>query len=145
MSGVAGAHRFIDLMTENQNTEGQPGLAKAALFGLCPACNARSLFQSNNILNVAFANRCRKCGLDYSNFNVGDGPAALLMIPVTAVVITLAIWLHMIIALPFWMQVIIWIPITSLITLASIRVVKAALLILEYRRNAGEAKRGDSE
>jgi uncharacterized protein (DUF983 family) len=51
----------------------------------------------------------------------------------------------MIAAVPFWLQVLIWVPITSLITLSSIRCIKAALLILEHRRNAGEASGGDTQ
>ncbi len=139
MFGAAGARRSIDLTRSNQDLEGQPGLAKAALFGLCPRCHARSLFQSNNILSVPFADHCSACGFDFSASNVGDGPAALLMIPVAAIIIALAMWLHNIVTLPFWVHVLIWVPATTLLTLASIRIVKAALLILEYRRSAGEA------
>jgi uncharacterized protein (DUF983 family) len=61
------------------------------------------------------------------------------MIPVAAIIIALAMWLHNIVTLPFWVHVLIWVPATTLLTLASIRIVKAALLILEYRRSAGEA------
>ena len=53
-------------------SKGQPGIAEAALFGLCPRCGGRTLFAGW----TRFAHRCRGCGLDLAAFNVGDGPAA---------------------------------------------------------------------
>ena len=48
---------------------------KSALAGDCPRCGARTLFRSW----LGFADRCRACGLDFTSFNVGDGPAAFLI------------------------------------------------------------------
>ena len=62
------------------DTEGQPGIASAALFGLCPKCGSRTLFGGV----AQFAPRCRVCGLDFSSFNVGDGPAAFLTLIIGA-------------------------------------------------------------
>ncbi|MFC4291463.1 DUF983 domain-containing protein [Sphingorhabdus arenilitoris] len=126
-------------MDTSSNEKGQPGLAKAALFGLCPKCHAPSLFDSRNLLHVRFAGKCGQCGLDYTGFNVGDGPAALLIIPIAALIITLALWLDIAANPPFWLQVVIWVPVTTIITFISIRIIKAGLLIIEYRRDAREA------
>jgi len=127
-------------MTKNDIPEGQPSLAKAALFGLCPVCSAKTMFEGASALHIRFSKRCDSCGLDYSGFNVGDGPAALLIIPVTSLVIILAIWLDIAVNPPFWIHVIIWIPVTTIVTFASIRFIKAAL----HRRSAGEARGDDS-
>ena len=59
----------------------------AALRGDCPRCGERTLFESW----VAFAPRCRACGLDFSAFNVGDGPAAFLILIVGAILTAAAI------------------------------------------------------
>ena len=96
------------------------------------------MFTDQNPLRMRFASKCDNCGLDYSAFNVGDGPAALLIIPITTLIIIMAIWLDMAADPPFWAQVIIWVPVTTVITFASIRITKAALLILEHRRGARE-------
>ena len=48
-----------------------PGIAEVALKGLCPRCGQPLLFAGW----VKFADRCSGCGLDFSRFNVGDGPA----------------------------------------------------------------------
>lgn len=126
-------------MPENKITEGQPGIAKAALFGLCPQCGAKTMFAGP----ARFADRCANCGLDYSGFNVGDGPAALLTMFIGALIIVLAIITDIAVRPPFWVHVIIWVPVTAAMTLISLRVAKGALLVAEYRNRAREAGRGD--
>lgn len=121
-------------MTNNKIPEGQPGIAKAALFGLCPRCGAKTLFSGS----AKFADRCGSCGLDYSRFNVGDGPAAFLTMGVGAIIIILAILLDIATRPPFWVHVIIWVPVTAALTLFLLRFAKGALLASEYRNRAGE-------
>ncbi len=52
------------------------GPAGQWLAGLCPRCEKGRLFAGP----VRFADRCGECGLDYRQFNVGDGPAAFLIL-----------------------------------------------------------------
>ena len=66
-----------------------PSLLAAAFQGLCPNCGARTLFAGL----ASFAPKCRACGLDFSTFNVGDGPAAFLILIVGAIVAVGAILL----------------------------------------------------
>jgi uncharacterized protein (DUF983 family) len=126
-------------MLEPKIHEGQPGIAKAALFGLCPQCGAKTLYAGP----ARFAERCRNCGLDYSAFNVGDGPAALLTLVIGAVIIILALMLDTAVRPPFWVHVIIWVPVTAAMTVYSLRVSKAALLAAEHYNLAKEAGRDD--
>jgi uncharacterized protein (DUF983 family) len=123
-------------VTETKHIEGQPGIAKAALLGLCPQCGTKSLFTNP----VHFAERCEDCGLDYSAFNVGDGPAALLTLVIGALIIIMAILLDVAARPPFWVHVIIWVPLTVLMVVLSLRVAKGALLVSEYRNQAGEGQ-----
>ena len=123
-------------MPDSENSIGRPGIAKAALFGLCPECSAKTLFAGN----ARFADRCGNCGLDFSSFNVGDGPAALLTMAIGALVIVLAIIVEAAFRPPFWFHVIIWVPFTVAVTVASLRGAKGALLALEYRNRAGESR-----
>lgn len=119
-----------------QRHEGQPDTASAALFGLCPRCGVRSLFDGV----ARFAPRCRACGLDYAQFNVGDGPAAFLTLIVGAVVAGLAIWLQLSVSPPFWVHALLWVPLTTALVIGGLRVAKAWLLGAEYRRRAGEGR-----
>lgn len=124
---------------ETPDTKGQPGMAEAALFGLCPQCGAKGLFAGT----TTFASKCNSCGLDYSRFNVGDGPAAFLTLIIGAVVVGLAFWVEVKFAPPLWLHAVLWIPFVVGATLWGLRVSKAALLGAEYRRSAGEAGGGD--
>lgn len=119
--------------------QGQPGIASAALFGLCPRCGARGLFAGL----AQFASRCRACGLDLSRFNVGDGPAAFLTLIIGAAITGLAIWLHIAFGPPFWVHIVLWVPLTAAAVIWGLRAGKAALLAAEFQRNAGEVRLGD--
>ena len=124
-------------MTEpDQKSEGQPGLVPAALFGLCPKCGSRTLFDGV----AQFAPRCRVCSLDFSSFNVGDGPAAFLTFLIGGLVTGLAIWLELAWHPPFWLHALLWIPFTSIAVIWGLRAGKAALLAAEFQRQAGEGQ-----
>ena len=120
--------------------EGAPapgGFAAKLPFGACPRCRARTLFDGV----IAFAPKCRACGLDFARFNVGDGPAAFLTLGIGTVVCALAIWLQLAAEPPFWVHIVLWVPLTTLAVIAGLRFAKAKLLTAEYRRSAGEARR----
>jgi len=119
-----------------EQTKGQPGIAEAALFGLCPRCGAKTLFAGW----TRFADRCRACGLDLTTFNVGDGPAAFLTMIVGAVVVLLAVWLQLSVGPPWWVHVLLWGPLTTAGVILGLRVAKAALLQSEYHNRAGEGR-----
>ena len=123
-------------MTDLQpQTKGQLSLGEAALFGLCPRCGGKTLFAGP----VRFADRCRACALDYTSFNVGDGPAAFLTLLVGGLITGLALWLQVSVDPPFWVHVILWVPLTVVAVILGLRAAKAALLYMEYARGAGEA------
>ncbi|HEX7656653.1 MAG TPA: DUF983 domain-containing protein, partial [Sphingomonas sp.] len=85
------------------------------------------------------------CGLDYSSFNVGDGPAALLTLVLGAIIVAAAVALQLAASPPLWVQLAIWIPVTALAVVLALRVAKGALLALEYRNAAREGRIKESE
>ena len=113
-----------------------PETASAALRGLCPQCGAGGLFSSA----VRFSDRCAQCHLDFAQFNVGDGPAAFLILIVGAIISALAITVELKFDPPFWVHPLLWIPLTLALVLGLLRIAKAALLVLEYRNRAREGK-----
>ena len=116
-----------------------PTIVAAALFGLCPRCGARTLFDGV----AQFAPKCRACGLDFAKFNVGDGPAAFLTLIIGALVVGLAVWVEVKFAPPFWVHVVLWVPFTTTAVVWGLRAAKGALLAAEYQRDAGESGRED--
>ncbi len=107
-----------------------------AMKGSCPQCGARTLFDGM----ISFAPKCRACGLDFSAFNVGDGPAAFLTLIVGALVVLGAVSLELAAGPPFWVHILIWPAVTLGLVIGGLRVGKAALLISEYRNAAREGK-----
>jgi uncharacterized protein (DUF983 family) len=114
----------------------EPSPAAVALRGLCPRCAAKTLFKGL----ASFAPKCRACGLDFAGFNVGDGPAAFLILIVGALVTGLAIALELSAEPPFWVHAILWLPLTAALVVGSLRFAKGLLLALEYRHRAQEGR-----
>ncbi len=115
-------------------TNGQPGIPRAAFFGLCPRCGAKGLFAGP----ADFAPRCAACGLDFASFNVGDGPAAFLTLIVGALIVLLALWMHFALLAPMWVMALVLVPLTSAMVVGGLRLAKAALLATEFQRRASE-------
>ena len=114
----------------------RPGLIDAGLKGLCPRCASPTLFAGW----VRFAPRCGACDLDFSAFNVGDGPAAFLTLLIGTLITTLAVVLELAVEPPFWVHVIIWLPLTVAAVFGTLRIAKAMLLAAEYRNGAREGR-----
>ncbi|WP_324806355.1 DUF983 domain-containing protein [Sphingomonas sp. LY29] len=121
---VTGAHPFV-----------KPSLAAATLRGLCPRCGARTLFDGF----VKLTPKCRNCGLDVSAYNVGDGPAAFLILIVGTIVAVSAIVVDQAAGPPWWAHLV-WIPIGLGLTLGGLRLGKAALLYQEVSHQAREGR-----
>ena len=73
-----------------------------------------------------------------SQFNVGDGAASFLILIVGAIVTGLAMWLELTRAPPWYIHVLLWLPLTVVLSLALMRLVKGLLLALEFRHSARE-------
>ena len=133
MSGVAGARR---------STAHNPAVAVdllsplgSAARGACPRCGSESLFEGA----VRFAGQCRTCGLDFTAFNVGDGPAAFLILIVGAILTVAAITVDLSVSPPLWVHLV-WAPLGLALTLGGLRLAKALLLAQEYRMRAREGR-----
>jgi uncharacterized protein (DUF983 family) len=124
-------------MTQQQEAgAGLAGLLRASLAGRCPRCGNGPLFDGW----VRFAPRCRACGLDLATFNVGDGPAAFLILIVGGLVTALALFVQLAASPPFWVHILLWVPLSTVLVVLCLRASKAALLILEYRNHAREGR-----
>ena len=121
-------------MTQEAKAEGTSSL-QSALIGACPRCGARTLFSGW----VKFADRCRACGLDYSSFNVGDGPAAFLIFIVGTITVVSALVVDGAFSPPWWVHLI-WVPVAAALTIGGLRISKAWLLAQEYEHRAREGR-----
>jgi uncharacterized protein (DUF983 family) len=105
------------------------------LAGNCPRCGSHSLFSGW----LTFAERCRACGLQFSSFNVGDGPAAFLIFIVGTIVVVAALVVDGAFSPPWWVHLV-WVPVTAALTISGLRVSKAWLLAQEYKHRAREGR-----
>ncbi len=115
---------------------GAPAPFDCGVRGLCPRCAAPTLFRGF----VAFADRCTACDLDFTQFNVGDGPAAFLTTGIGTIITILAIWLELAVGPPWWVHVVLWLPLTVVGVVGSLRIAKGMLLALEFRNAAREGR-----
>jgi uncharacterized protein (DUF983 family) len=106
-----------------------------ALAGNCPRCGAHTLFAGW----VSFAPKCRSCVLDFSSFNVGNGPAAFLIFIVGAITVVAALIVDSAFSPPWWVHLV-WIPVAAALTIGGLRVAKAWLLAQEYKHRAREGR-----
>ena len=88
---------------------------------------------------MRFAAQCRACGLDSTGFNVGDGPAAFLILIVGAILTVLAIAVDLSVSPPWWVHLV-WLPVGLALTLGGLRIAKAWLAALEYAHRAREGQ-----
>jgi uncharacterized protein (DUF983 family) len=113
----------------------EPSPLSVAYPGACPRCGQRTLFAGW----VRFADQCRACGLDYREFNVGDGPAAFLILVVGAILTVLAVVADQAWSPSWWVHAV-WLPVGLALTLGGLRLAKGLLLAQEYRHRAREGR-----
>ncbi|HEY4943031.1 MAG TPA: DUF983 domain-containing protein [Rhizomicrobium sp.] len=113
-----------------------PGVASASLLGRCPRCGQGRLF--DGYLGIAPA--CTVCGQDFKSFDIGDGAAALVILVVGAIVCGLALWTEFTFHPALWVHVVLWAPLITILTFAFLRLIKSALLVLQYKHKAGEGR-----
>ena len=112
-----------------------PTLVEASLRGLCPRCGSRALFAGV----ARFADRCRNCQLDFKSSDVGGGPEVFLILIVGTIVAVGAIMLDLRYSPPWWVHLV-WIPVAAGLTIAGLRLAKAALLYQSFHHKAGEGR-----
>lgn len=111
-----------------------PAWWQSALWCRCPRCGQGSLYQGL----LAIRATCPSCGLDLRGNDTGDGPAALVIMALGVIVVGLAFWVEFRFEPPLWLHALLWPPVTLALALPMIRILKAALVALQYRHRASE-------
>ena len=76
-------------------------------------------------------------------FDVGDGAAVFVILIVGAIVCGAALWVEFTFQPPLWVHAVLWMPLIVLLTFIFLRLIKSALLVLQYKHQAGEGKIAD--
>jgi uncharacterized protein (DUF983 family) len=110
-------------------------LPRVALLGRCPRCGRGPLF--SGLLDIR--DRCPACGLDLRAHDAGDGPAVAGVFVVGALAVIAALMVDLRYQPPLWLHALLWPALVLPLSIAVMRVAKAALAALQYRhrRNHG--------
>jgi len=120
----------------------QPVSSLAAAIGRrCPACGQGKLYSAY----LKVADRCTVCGLDLKQQDSGDGPAVFVIMLVGFIVVGLALWVEVRFTPSYWLHMVIWLPLTLVLSLGMLPVLKAWMIALHYRHNLLDQRPGDGE
>ncbi len=114
----------------SSNKQGQPDLVQAALFGRCPRCGAKTLFEAPAQLAI----KCAECELPFAELEGSGRFAGMFTAIIAILLIMLATGLDMWLRPPFWLQLALWLPLTAMVVLASLRVFKTLPMLAAYQR-----------
>lgn len=84
--------------------------------------------------------RCTVCGLDYSFADSGDGPAVLVMLLIGFIVVGLALYVEVSFGPPLWVHLLLWLPLSLVLCLGALRLMKGVLIALQYANKAEEGR-----
>ena len=89
---------------------------------------------------LSVAPRCGVCRLDYSFADAGDGPAVFVILIIGFIVVGLALWMEVSVNPPLWLHFTLWIPLTIILSLGALRLIKGLLITLQYANKAAEGR-----
>ena len=112
----------------SEEMKGLPGVTQAALFGLCPRCHKRTLFDTP----ASVAYRCKACGLEFGQFERRSRAASIVTFAVAAMLMGAVLLIDEWLRFPMWLIVV---PMTIATTLAALRFFKTVLLMARYQRS----------
>jgi len=84
--------------------------------------------------------RCAVCGLGLAGNDVGDGPAALIILVLGGVVVGLAFWVEFRFSPPLWVHALLWPAVTVPAAILLMRPMKAGLVAAQYRYRQSEMR-----
>jgi uncharacterized protein (DUF983 family) len=94
----------------------------------CPACGIGSMFR--RYLKVA--NACPHCGEDLHHHRADDAPAYFTIVIVGHIVVSLVLAVEMAYRPAIWVHMALWLPLTVILTLLLLPIVKGVLVALQW-------------
>ncbi|MFV0297835.1 MAG: DUF983 domain-containing protein, partial [Hyphomicrobiaceae bacterium] len=94
----------------------------------CPRCGVGHMF--SGYLKVA--DRCDHCGEELFHQRADDAPPYFTMLIVGHVVVAGVLSMEQTIAPPMWVQMAVWLPLTAILSLLLLPVIKGSLVGLQW-------------
>ena len=99
----------------------------------CPRCGEGKLFKSG----LALRDTCDRCSLGFGFADSGDGPAVFAILILGIFTLGGALITEFKLGPPAWVHLVLWGLLTPLFGFFLLRVLKATLIALQYKHNAG--------
>jgi uncharacterized protein (DUF983 family) len=109
--------------------------------GRCPRCGEGRLFQGY----LGLKPKCGVCGLDYAFADSADGPAVFVMLIIGFIIVGLALYTEVSYGPPLWVHFLLWLPLTLILCLPTLRILKGVMIALQYSNKAAEGRLDRSE
>ncbi len=126
-------------MSDFENSDTPVSPIKAGLGCRCPRCGKGKLYSGF----LGFAEECENCGLDYSMFDAGDGPAVFIILILGFIIVGFALVVEVKFHPPLWLHALIWGPLIIGGSIAMLRPMKGIMVAMQYLYKAREGKLGD--
>lgn len=111
-------------------------LIKLGLSCKCPRCGKGDLYKPG--INLNLRDYCESCGLDLSKSDSADGPAVFLIFVLGFALVPLALLFEIVFAPPLWVHAVLWGSLALVITLGTLRPLKAYIIALQFRHRPGD-------
>ena len=108
--------------------KGQPGIASAALSGLCPRCGAKTLFAAP----AGLAEDCVNCGLAIIELERGGRFVGVVTMLLALVLIGAALAVDEWLRPPLWASFLFWGPVTAASVVFGLRLYKTMWVYHQY-------------
>ncbi len=118
-------------------------LIRLGLTCKCPKCGQGDLYKSRFSLTVR--DRCDVCGLAIGKNDSADGPAVFLMFILGFLLVPLAYFLEVLASPPLWVHGVVWGFVALLITLGTLRPLKAYVIALQYKHRPDDWDKEDGQ
>jgi uncharacterized protein (DUF983 family) len=102
----------------------------------CPRCAKAPFFEGY----LTIRKTCQNCQLNFRAEDTADGPAALIILLVGAIIVGAAFYVEIKFAPPMWLHMALWLPSSAALTLLLLRPFKGAFFALQYFYRAGDVE-----
>ena len=104
--------------------------------GLCPRCGRARMFDGF----ISLKPKCSACGLDYAFADSGDGPAVLVILVAGFIILGMALYVEFTFSPPVWVHILLWLPLSLIVCLGLLRLMKGILVAQQYIKQAAEGR-----
>lgn len=120
----------------DENDAARISPAATGFRGKCPRCGKGRMFDGLLKLRAG----CENCGLSFDFADSGDGPAAFVILITGFIVVGLALWMEVTTDAPLWLHLVLWVPLTIVLALTALRLIKGLLITYQYANRAAEGR-----